>query len=538
MEMIKSSATPAPSSPAPSAGPAQESTADLISDLRRMINNPKFSDIIFLCQDRVPVHASRLLLAARSPIFMREVHNKEREFSVPDISSSTMLSIFEFVYTGTMIEHAPASFTKAYEVIRAAKYFELGAMEELVREFLTNKSTDIDDDRTKDALKLSLALECGTVGAAILDTYVLTLNYGQLEPAQLEGLSEKAFTYFLRRTQQSMTSDPEMVSFREYLRFRHIILWCLTRVCPDDAARIAKLCLPDAKAAAHLLREERETPFLPREYTALPEANYVKNILVRRKQSAILLQSLLTMVDFRRIHPELLDTVVEPLNLAPAEQMEAAFRFQALQKGSTWEATKAQLRERDRPRQSSTNWTSEAELYQWEHGSSYTVVGDGLVLKKIERRVGFARFNVPIAHIYDVYEWDIIVEELCTTFCEIGFHSMDQSQNGKPNFDDLRLSQYPTGYALSHDYGIGTRISKPGEIVSWRIFNKDIAHKGARIRVQLNMSESRCSFSVDGDEFSPAWKKLPHGVYFPAVSLGQGSVGRVRIELVKGFDMQ
>lgn len=488
--------------------------AELIADLRKMINNPEYSDVDFVCQDRVRVHGCRHFLTARSPVLKRMLVPGTRELPLPDISSTVLLSLLEYLYTGTMVEYAPLNSRKAYEVITGARYFQLQHVDKLTREFLVNSTATVGDDLTKAALRLSVALEFGTLSSEleILSIeFVRVLNSKNMEPVHLQALSEKAFRYFLHKTKSK--SELGTLSFGEYLRFRQIILWCASQVCPEEAADVVNLSLPDSKGALMFLRDSSKAP-------ATDEAqwSYLRSILLRKEDPGNPMASLLSLVDLRRIHPELLMKVVEPLHLVPPADVLKAYQFQAL----------------ERPRMFAKD-----SVCTWEHGTAYKTIGDGSTLQKVEAEIGFARATIAIFRPFGIYEWDIIIEQLCHQFCEIGFHFVSRLQSGKINFNGSTLAQQPTGWALNMDITEGTRINfRGGEGTPiWVPYEKDFGHVNARIRVQLDLYERVCSFSVDGDEFQLAWSHLLDGIYFPAVSLGKGNEGRVRIELVSGFDL-
>src|SRR6266487_18637 len=101
----------------------------LEQDLRLLINNPKYSDIEILCKDEEKLYGCRAILAARSEVFDSLLYNGmkesyERQISFPEINTSGMKVILEYVYTGSIKEE---SLTKdnIVEAFRAADYFLL-----------------------------------------------------------------------------------------------------------------------------------------------------------------------------------------------------------------------------------------------------------------------------------------------------------------------------------------------------------------------------------------------------------------------------
>ena len=74
----------------------------LIGDLRKLIDNNEYSDVVFVVEDR-PVYATRAHLAVRSEHFramlfggMRESASKE--IVIPDVSHAVFMLILEFLY--------------------------------------------------------------------------------------------------------------------------------------------------------------------------------------------------------------------------------------------------------------------------------------------------------------------------------------------------------------------------------------------------------------------------------------------------------
>src|SRR3954453_6526598 len=83
----------------------------LEQDLKLLVNNPKYSDIEILCKDEKKLYGCRAILAARSDVFdsllyngMKESH--EKQISFPEINSSGMEIILEYIHTGSIKEES------------------------------------------------------------------------------------------------------------------------------------------------------------------------------------------------------------------------------------------------------------------------------------------------------------------------------------------------------------------------------------------------------------------------------------------------
>src|ERR1043166_3302921 len=80
--------------------------SSLEKDLKLLINNPKYSDIEILCDDK-KLYGNRAILAARSEVFDGLLYNGmkesyEKQISFPTINSSAMEIVLEYTYTGSI----------------------------------------------------------------------------------------------------------------------------------------------------------------------------------------------------------------------------------------------------------------------------------------------------------------------------------------------------------------------------------------------------------------------------------------------------
>src|SRR5215831_3368047 len=108
----------------------------LEQDLRLLINNPKYSDTEILCEDEKKLYGCRAILAARSEVFDRLLYNGmkesyENQISFPEICSSGMEIILEYIYAGSVKEE---SLTKnnIIEAFNAADYFQLPSLQDFI----------------------------------------------------------------------------------------------------------------------------------------------------------------------------------------------------------------------------------------------------------------------------------------------------------------------------------------------------------------------------------------------------------------------
>src|ERR1043166_3325619 len=114
--------------------------SSLEKDLKLLINNPKYSDIEILCDDK-KLYGNRAILAARSEVFDGLLYNGmkesyEKQISFPTINSTAMKIVLEYTYTGSVKE----SLTKdnIAEAFHAADYFQLSGLQDLITNTVKN----------------------------------------------------------------------------------------------------------------------------------------------------------------------------------------------------------------------------------------------------------------------------------------------------------------------------------------------------------------------------------------------------------------
>src|SRR4051794_29045819 len=101
----------------------------LVQDFRQIINDPKYSNIEIICKDERVFHCYKPILAARSKVFDALFYNEMGEselgqISFPNISSSGMEIVLEYVYLG-MIKEENLTEDNIVETYYVADYFQL-----------------------------------------------------------------------------------------------------------------------------------------------------------------------------------------------------------------------------------------------------------------------------------------------------------------------------------------------------------------------------------------------------------------------------
>src|ERR1700722_3267121 len=114
----------------------------LEQDLRLLINNPKYSDIEILCENKKKLYGCRAILAARSEVFDGLLYNGmkesyENQISFPKINSSAMEIILEYIYTGS-IKGESLTNDNIVEAFYAADYFQLPGLQDFITKTVKN----------------------------------------------------------------------------------------------------------------------------------------------------------------------------------------------------------------------------------------------------------------------------------------------------------------------------------------------------------------------------------------------------------------
>ncbi|RUP50272.1 hypothetical protein BC936DRAFT_139795 [Jimgerdemannia flammicorona] len=110
----------------------------LKQDLKSTIDDSMYNDVVITCNDGVDISASRIILATRCEILntllFEGVHKTRSEkVRLSEISSAQFTVVLEFIYT----EEAPSlSFSNVIDVSKAAEFFMLPKLQELVAEYV------------------------------------------------------------------------------------------------------------------------------------------------------------------------------------------------------------------------------------------------------------------------------------------------------------------------------------------------------------------------------------------------------------------
>ena len=106
-----------------------------------LLQDTSTHDVTFKTSDGGSVSAHRVIVAAGSPVFHAMLYgnmkeSSQKEIELTNIDSSTLKKVFCFIYTGCV----EANFAKSLELLQAADYLNIGALEstcvEIIDEFI------------------------------------------------------------------------------------------------------------------------------------------------------------------------------------------------------------------------------------------------------------------------------------------------------------------------------------------------------------------------------------------------------------------
>ncbi|CAM6097887.1 unnamed protein product [Calypogeia fissa] len=502
----------------------------LVQNLRLMVNEPSFSDMVFLCNDGKRVHASRMLLAGRSEVLKSMCLNGMAESSLseikmPAISSPVLLAVFEFLYTGTLLTYEPKSWRIVCELMIASKFFLLTNLEIITRKLMHLQTSAVAADLPKAACMLTEAVALKSLSDEIdvhLTELVIILSSNWSDSEYVKSLSEDAFDYLLKN------SWGGKLLFEEYLRFRQVMRWWVYQYdCGTCAAEeLLAFIAPDKNGACSLCIN-------PDDYKGVenpPEDGkgfaYDWIRLQAHEASRNSAIRLVSNIDCRCIHPTLLAKVVEPLKVVSDGEILNSFRCHALQKPLTFKMLKC-------------HWH-----YNCTGGETCCTVEQGDVIKKTQNKVESAVITSPRSRICGVYKWHFILETRDDVFAEMGFiYATEKPElDGQKNLSDEHC--YDAMVLKFHGDEVSVNKRRKSGRVDWRVLcsfkvTDTIAENASHKRKMLvlfnyNAFNQECSVSINHQDFGVVWKNLHMKSFYPAVSLGTYSKGRGRIDFVCG----
>ncbi|CAJ0927247.1 1655_t:CDS:2 [Entrophospora sp. SA101] len=303
----------------------------------------------------------------------------------------------------------------------------------------------------------------------------------------------------------------------EYDVFRYVVFWALSQLKTNGnfSMKYFEVLLPILNYAENLdLQDLVELKKLQQDFKNNISENINKKIL-------ILINPLLLKIDFKLIHPSILINIIEPLEIIPKHRLIDAYKYQV-------ELPSGFIPKRNRgvifakPKDLLLEWDQKV------HGKNIILSENNKVVTSIGDKLEFARSKLTSFHGsgYDVYEWDILIEEDCKNNIWIGVHS-DQYNNHNNSNKNCEKCLKNTKHAWV--FGSNGLLYHNGKSRKYGTkYGKD-----DRITVHLNMFRKSLSFSINGRRFEEAWSNLSP-ILQPVVSIKKPA--KIRIDYKKNFN--
>ncbi|CAG8663021.1 14099_t:CDS:1 [Ambispora leptoticha] len=459
--------------------------SSLTHDLSLIVNSPRYSDISILCQNDV-LYGCRTILAARSNIFDRILFPENRdsyltEISFPDINSSTMKVVLDFIYTGSIREETLLKSSEAIEIYHAADYFLLPDLQDSILKFIEEF---LKENEYGLAIKLlNKAIEKMPLSQ---DNRLLILLTTYIAAIPLDSFPFEYFTVENLRALLAMTLNSDAYfATPEYEVFRYIILWGANQIS-EEAISIFKSRLPALEIAETVFPQE----FFPNQQAV---KYYELRSVVLRITSPVL-----TYINFSLIKPNILANVIHPLGMISQPVLFEAYQFHVGLNSITRRG----------------GISCKINDLRWDNmacGPNIEIIDYGTrVLCTSSTTVESVR-GVNLLWGNGMYEWDVIVEEKsrCAWLGVCG--------------EGVDFTSYLGCQENMYVFSSDGQILNSGK--SQKYGTK--FGKGSTITVHLDMTRRTCAFSIDGIRYPVAWSNLPEKLY-PAAAIWK--FGRLRIK--------
>jgi hypothetical protein len=460
----------------------------LEQDLRLLINNPKYSDIEILCGDEKKLYGCRAILAARSEVFNSLLYNGmkesyENQVSFPDINSSGMEIILEYIYTGSVNEK---SLTKdnIIEAFYVADYFQLSDLQDFImktfkrnKDYTKNYSPELLSKvvnimpLSDDNILLNLLVE------AVATIHLNSIEFGRLSIAALQHLL-------------SCTYEKEKpFATPEYEVFRYSAILAAKQVS-NDAHKTFMELLPVLEHLENSIKVENK-------------------LVTENQEVAKELEPLTKFIDFRRIKGQTFVDIIEPLGVIPIEIILNVYRHK----------TKSNNSDLNDIRGIPIYKIKESDLV-WDEsacGFGLVIEDDGKVVQGLNNFTYYQYRSIRGKMAFDkngIFEWDVIIEKK-SKYSWVGICALE-------NFDyETNAEIQSSGWVLRSTGNCWNS----GKCINYcPSFGDDTV-----ITVHLNMNKRTLAFTVNGTKYPevPGWNNLPSRLY-PVVSLSHTSCIRIR----------
>lgn len=321
----------------------------LEGDLLRMMGDPCFSDMLFLCgptQEELP--ASKLLVAARSPVLESMLlkagmaETKLSRILLPAIDLSTMRICLEFLYTNTVQQ---SSWVEGFEapmmVIAAAKFFLVKKLEQIALSHLDSIIPAYQKWGTCYLVDVIKAYSYGVkLHLSHLDMHLHSvlhrLMIGCIDNRSCwklecyKHLSEQALVHLLQNLDAYL--EDENFPVIEYVRFLLVIYWSSSRLplLSDGSPQVQKRLEDTLEDYLPWNTNVELLDLLNAPQMSSLDANAVEFMKLLAEQLSGYLQRF--PVNISMIPLSVLRDVIEPLKIIPRPMLMTAYRQQAQSK--------------------------------------------------------------------------------------------------------------------------------------------------------------------------------------------------------------
>ncbi|RIA87114.1 hypothetical protein C1645_828271 [Glomus cerebriforme] len=462
----------------------------LEQDLKSIINSPKYSDIIILCEDDKKLYGSRAILAARSEVFDKLLYNGmkesfEKEISFPKINSFAMEIILEYIYTGS-VEEKSLTKDNIIEAFYAADYFQLSDLQKIITNVVKDTLLmNYTENYSPELLsKIMETMPSSTEDDNILlESLVRSVAALSLNTLEMGRLNIAALQYLLAYTHEK---DNLPFATPEYEVFRYSAFLAAKQFSDD----------------AYLSLEER----LPTLENVDDVSNEGKTIVDSEKIFEIL-EPLTKFIDFKRIKGSVLTDIIEPLEIVSPKILNNAYRYKTKHRNSDLNGFRGVAPSLFMFDESDCVWD------EYSHGSHISIMDDRKVIETSSPKHQFALAKIQCER--GIYEWDVVIEKYCA-YVWIGVCTTEI-------FD---YSEFMEGKSTTWMLASSGDCSNNGKKFS---YCPPFIGDYKTVTVHLDMTKKTIAFTVDGKRYQEVsgWNNLP-SILHPVVSIVDP--GRIRIQ--------
>ncbi|CAI2172824.1 6214_t:CDS:1 [Funneliformis geosporum] len=461
----------------------------LMQDFRQIINDPKYSNVVIICKDEKVFHCYKPILAARCKVFDALFYNEMGEcdmgqISFPNISSSGMEIVLEYIYSGEIKEEVLTK-DNIVETYYVADYFQLfDLLDIIIRTVKKTLEMDYKNNYSPELLSKmvdKMPLRKENLLLSLLVEKVSTIPLNTIEFGRL---STTALQHLLSCCHEKETP----FATPEYEVFRYSTILVARQISNELTEILLK----------HLPTLER-----------IDESKQIDNDIIPNLEKVSKgLEPLIKFIDFKYIKGHILTDIIEPLNIVPVETIADAIRHKANLNDADLNGI------RGIPSSYVRNWS-------WDESAcgSNLIVEDNGAIVRAKRDDGICLQSIRTKMVLEsegIFEWDVIIERNCyLTYIGV-------CTSGNLNYENF-ADQDIDGWVLST---LGC-IWHSGSSVPYCLpFEED----GSKVTVHLDMNKRTCAFTVNGKKYPEVSKlnDLPSKLY-PVASLRYP--GRLRIQL-------